>query len=341
MDLFFFFIYGVITSMMMIRTADMAAATYTNGGGHAAAAYTCRSYCGNLSVDYPFGLRAGCGHPGYRDLLFCINDVLMLHVTSGSYRVLDIDYAYQSLTLDEPHMSTCGAIFLGRRGNGFVVEPWRAAYLQPAPDNVFMLLGCSARSPLFQEGFRAGKHLPCRNVSGMGCEDYYGCPAWNDVVGTLQHDHDGSPPVTHPPECCAVAFGTMKAINLSKLDCQGYSSAYSLAPLRLEQGGGGGAEGWSYGIRVKFSTQGGGGDIFCKSCRATGGSCGYEAAAGRGGSYTNACICGTSNSTTNCDSAAADIRSDSSRGTWSIMGTVAGSFLLTFLTHQVYLEYFL
>nr|GLL34058.1 uncharacterized protein LOC109149295 isoform X2 [Ipomoea trifida] len=119
----------------------------TQSHGHA---YSCRSYCGNLTVDYSFALQSRCGHPGYRDLLFCINDVLMLHISSDSYRILDIDYAYQSLALDDPHMSTCGAIVLGRRGNNFVVEPWPATYVQPTSNNVFMLLGCSAESQLFQ-----------------------------------------------------------------------------------------------------------------------------------------------------------------------------------------------
>nr|AFK38649.1 unknown [Lotus japonicus] len=57
-------------------------------------ANSCRTYCGNITVDYPFATQYGCGHPGFRDLLFCINDVLMLHIASGSYRVLEIDYAW-------------------------------------------------------------------------------------------------------------------------------------------------------------------------------------------------------------------------------------------------------
>lgn len=112
--------------------------------------YSCRSYCGNITIDYPFAIQYGCGHPGFRDLLFCINDVLMFHVSSGSYRVLDIDYAYQALTLHDPHMPNCDRIVLGGRGNGFSVEPWRRPYMNPAADNVFMLIGCSAQSPLFQ-----------------------------------------------------------------------------------------------------------------------------------------------------------------------------------------------
>lgn len=252
---------------------------------------TCRSYCGNLTIDHPLALQSGCGHPGFRDLLFCINDVLMFHISSGSYRVLDIDYAYQSVTLHDPHMSTCDTIELGSHGNGFAVEQWRAPFLSPTADNVFMLLGCSAQSPLFQ-GF-PGKHLPCRNVSGMGCEDYYGCPAWRGIgikrVGLVYG--------TGPPECCAMPFEAIKAVNLTKLDCQGYSSAYSLAPLRVD-----GPRQWSYGIRVKYSVQVTS-DSSCKACESTGGSCGYDL-----DGFSELCMCGSWNSTSNCDSSVVQLQ---------------------------------
>ncbi|KAL4290493.1 hypothetical protein GQ457_14G022600 [Hibiscus cannabinus] len=104
----------------------------------------------------------------------------------------------------------------------------------------------------------------------MGCEEYYDCPAWT--------------------MCCAVAFEAIKSINLSKLQCEGYSSAYSVAPLRTD-----GAGGWSYGIRVKYSVQGN--DEFCKACEATGGACGF----GIDG-VKQLCMCGSFNSTTDCDS---------------------------------------
>ncbi|KAK7389088.1 hypothetical protein VNO78_23920 [Psophocarpus tetragonolobus] len=245
---------------------------------------TCRSYCGNITIDYPFALEYGCGHPGFRDLLFCMNNVLMFHISSGSYRVLEIDYAYQAMTLHEPHMSTCENLVLGSRGNGFAVEAWREPYMSPAPDNVFMLIACSPRSPLFQ-GF-PGKHLPCHNVSGMGCEDYYACPAW-DMLG---HKRFGSASFfgSGPPECCAVPYEAIRGINLTKLQCEGYSSAYSVAPLKLD-----GPAGWSYGIRVRYSVQGN--DEFCGACQATGGTCGYSSDAIR-----QLCICPDFNSSSNC-----------------------------------------
>ncbi|KAL6007055.1 hypothetical protein ACLOJK_032551 [Asimina triloba] len=242
---------------------------------------SCRSYCGNLTVDYPFGLRKGCGHSGFSDLLFCINDVLMFHISSGSYRVMDIDYAYRALTLHDRGMSTCDTIERGK-GNGFVLEPWRAPYLEPAPDNVFMLIGCRGDSPLFQ-GFPS-KHLPCRNVSGMGCDDYYSCLGWD-----VRPKRDASYG-TGPPECCSVSFDAIRAINLTKLECESYSSAYSLAPLKLAE-----PSDWTYGIRVNYNVPGD--YAFCRACEATGGMCGHDDVGGG-----DLCLCAGWNSTSNCDS---------------------------------------
>ncbi|XP_068638558.1 uncharacterized protein [Aristolochia californica] len=239
---------------------------------------SCRSYCGNITIDYPFGLQSGCGHGGFRDLLFCVNDVLMFHISSGSYRVMDIDYAFQALTLYDSDMSTCDRIVRGK-GNGFVVEPWRANYLSPTSDNLFMLLGCRAKSPLFQ-GF-PGKHLPCQNVSGMGCDDYLDCPAW-DAWPTNNHAYRSG-----PPKCCGVPFEAIRAINLTHLKCRGYSSAYTVAPTKMK-----GPAQWTYGIRVRYNVAG----DFCLACEAAGGTCGYDGVA-----FQDLCLCDGWNSTTNCD----------------------------------------
>ncbi|XP_047941017.1 uncharacterized protein LOC125188286 [Salvia hispanica] len=277
---------------------------------------TCRSFCGNLTIDYPFAVQPGCGHPGFRDLLFCINDVAMLHITSGSYRVLDIDYAYGSLVLHDPHMSTCDSIVLGRRGNGFAVEPWRAPHLSPSPDNVFMLLGCSSESPLFQ-GF-PGKHMPCRNVSGLGCDEYYNCPAWDIISPRRAGPVYGS----GPPDCCSMPYESVKSVNLSRLDCQGYSSAYSVAPLKVS-----GPGQWAYGIQVRYSVQGS--EVLCRACEATGGSCGYDV-----DKHIDLCMCGSWNSTSTCDSDAGQSEGAAFRRKWSLWVGIAGLFISNYLVES-------
>jgi hypothetical protein len=242
-------------------------------------------------VDYPFGLRPGCGHAGLRDLLFCINGALMLHLPSGSYRVMDVDYAYRGLTLHDPAMSDCLALdrSTAGRGNGFVVELWREPYLVPDPDNVFLLLGCHATSSLFQSF--PDRHLPCRNVSGMGCADYYACPAWDDYNNgsdqRLFEHSDGS-----PLECCAVPWTAIRAVNVTRLECEGYSSAYKLTPVHAA----GGAAGWAYGIRAAWSLP--------EANRGFCGACGHHME-----NHDDLCLCGDWNSTSNCDSSAEAARS--------------------------------
>lgn len=143
----------------------------------------------------------------------------------------------------------------------------------------------------------------------MGCEEYYGCPAW-DLVG---HKRVGSFFGSGPPECCSVDFESIKSVNLSKLGCEGYSSAYNLAPLKVE-----GASGWSYGIRVKYSVEGK--DEFCGACEATGGTCGF----GDDG-VRQLCMCGAVNSTSNCDSV-----SSSSGTARSVVNMFTGMYVSCF-----------
>ncbi|ONK70679.1 uncharacterized protein A4U43_C04F400 [Asparagus officinalis] len=238
----------VLLAVLFVISAKLVVSTNDDDNTIPAVTGTCRSYCGNITIDYPFGLHPGCGHSGFRDLLYCMNGMLMLHIPSGTYRVLDIDYAYASLTLHDSSMSDCYSLSLSSKNStasGFVVEPWRTPYLSPAPDNVFMLLGCHADSPLFQ-GF-PGKHLPCRNISGMGCDEYYQCPAW-EFSNMSPRKADSAYGSVSPPECCSLEFGAIRSINLTHLQCQGYSSAYNLAPLRAR-----GPGEWSYGIRVSYS----------------------------------------------------------------------------------------
>lgn len=114
----------------------------------------------------------------------------------------------------------------------------------------------------------------------MGCAYCYACPAW-----------DGAAEEEVSPRCCGVSFGAIKAINLSRLECEGYSSVYSLAPLGLA-----GASEWSYRIRVGYSVLVEE-EAFCWGCQAAGGTCGHNRVR-----YGNLCCCpGGWNSTSKFD----------------------------------------
>lgn len=96
---------------------------------------------------------------------------------------------------------------------------------------------------------------------------------------------------SNPPECCAVEPAAVRSINISHLQCEGYSSAYNVAPLHPP-----GPGAWTYGLRLSFSLPENN-EGFCGSCRSTGGVCGYDQV-----THDDVCICGDYNSTSNCDS---------------------------------------
>uniref|UniRef100_A0A0D6R9S0 Wall-associated receptor kinase galacturonan-binding domain-containing protein n=1 Tax=Araucaria cunninghamii TaxID=56994 RepID=A0A0D6R9S0_ARACU len=256
----------------------MAVVVMTMSRGEAAR--PCRTFCGNVTVDYPFGVEEGCGHPEYRDLLFCINNVMMMSLASGSYQVLNIDYGFHLLNVFDPKMSTCHSM----HGNseGFVVEQTRSRYLQPTVDNAFLLLGCSKTSPLF-EGF-PDRHLPCQNVSGMGCDAFYECPAW---AGLGQQSKRRK-----PPPCCAIPYTAIGPLNLTELHCYSYSSAYASAPLHNQK-----PADWSYGVQLSFQMPSD--SDFCRRCKASTGVCGYAVDAPNANDQI--CLCDGWNSTSTCD----------------------------------------
>jgi len=125
----------------------------------------------------------------------------------------------------------------------------------------------------------------------MGCDEYYQCPAWGFSKFSPRKSDSAYGSVS-PPDCCSLEFGAIRSINLTHLQCEGYSSAYSLAPLRAR-----GPGAWSYGIRVSYSLPA---DHHgeCRACEATGGMCGYDLQ-----TSSELCICpGGLNTTSTCDS---------------------------------------
>lgn len=263
-----------MTTALMAATAVALLWTFSE-----AAAAPCRTFCGNITVDYPFGVQEGCGHPEFRELVYCINNVMMFHVASGSYQVTGIDYAFRQLSLFDPRMSTCASM---HRSPGFVLEESRSGYLQPTPDNTLLLLGCSNTSSLFQ-GFPY-KHLPCRNET-FGCEAFYDCPSWAGLGHRTKSQK--------PPPCCAVPFASVGDLNLTHLHCYSYSSSYSSAPVKKQDPGS-----WSYGVQLSFQLPAD--SDFCSPCEASRGVCGYSV--GGSSNHTQICLCDGWNSTTTCDS---------------------------------------
>ncbi|KAI4335051.1 hypothetical protein L6164_013734 [Bauhinia variegata] len=209
----------------------------------------CKTFCGNIPINYPFGLDDGCGAPQFRHMLNCSID-LFFQTPSGAYKVQSIDYDKNSMIIYDPSMSTCSIL---QPHHDFLMTDIQSAIIPPSQDTVFALLNCSIDSPVLNHY----KYL-CFNFSGHGCDQLYGsCNAFR--IFHLQTN--SSPP------CCFTSYNTVKFISMNILDCTHYTTVFNTDKLQ-----GVGPLDWVYGIKLRFSVP----DTGCESCRKSGGTCGFD-----------------------------------------------------------------
>ncbi|CAK9142418.1 unnamed protein product [Ilex paraguariensis] len=235
---------------------------------------SCFDSCGSVRLKFPFGSGFGCGHPDFSRYMKCSSGTLQFSTGSGIYSISSIDYTTNTLILTDPFMSTCSSMqnsgsFSLDRGSPFSIEA----------NNLFVLLGCSTTSPVFDPN----EDL-CDTGSGSRvCRGLYSCKG---VTGI------GLGPNAPTSTCCVydppIALGSDYGLDLPKLQCSSYTSIYGF----------GGDEGdpmkWQFGISLKYN------DTYisegCRNCEDSGGLCGFS-----GLDESFACICHNGlNTTTNC-----------------------------------------
>ena len=144
--------------------------------------------------------------------------------------------------------------------------------------NIFVLLGCSTTSPVFDPS----EDL-CDTGSGSRvCSGLYSCKG---VTGI------GLPQNAPTSTCCVydslMGVGSGYSLDLPKLQCSSYTSIY-------EFGDEGDPMKWKFGISLQYN------DSYytpaCKNCETSGGLCGF---AGLDQSFSCLCRDGV-NTTTNC-----------------------------------------
>ncbi|XP_031112345.1 uncharacterized protein LOC116016290 [Ipomoea triloba] len=235
-----------------------------------AAAITCRNFCNNILIKYPFGIDDGCGAPQYRHMLNCSSTDLFFLTPSGSYKVQSIDYDHSSMLIFDPAMSTCSIL---QPHHDFLMTDLQSAIIPPSPDTVFALLNCSVDSPVLNRY----KNL-CFNFSAHSCDELYGACTSFKLFHLLSN--------TTPP-CCFTGYDTLKYMSMNILDCTHYTSVYNTDDLK-----GVGPLDWLYGIKLSFSVP----DTGCERCTNSGGTCGFDVE-----TQGTSCICSTTtNSTREC-----------------------------------------
>uniref|UniRef100_A0A0C9RQG5 TSA: Wollemia nobilis Ref_Wollemi_Transcript_25208_1404 transcribed RNA sequence n=1 Tax=Wollemia nobilis TaxID=56998 RepID=A0A0C9RQG5_9CONI len=235
----------------------------------------CRDVCGNLQVKYPFGTGPGCGDPKFQSYVRCVNQKLMLTTHTGSYRITSVDYDNHVILIADPLMSTCNAM----QNSGSFGLDWSAPF--KLKNDVFVLLGCSSSSSLFN-----AHNSVCDTGSAHICSSLYSCPG---VTGL------GLPPNSPISSCCVyspINLGPADDLNLPKLQCSSYTSVYNFGddPTNPRR--------WKYGIALLygFSMNNNYFTTACNDCQQSAGVCGYT-----GMARSFVCVCKNGvNTTANC-----------------------------------------
>ncbi|KAH7513572.1 uncharacterized protein LOC107433371 [Ziziphus jujuba] len=233
----------------------------------------CRNSCGNIAINYPFGMDDGCGAPQFRHMLNCssTNDLFFL-TPSGSYKVQSIDYNKKTMVVYDPAMSTCSIL---QPHHDFIMTDIQSAIIPPTSDTVFALLNCSIDSPVLNHYSNL-----CFNFSGHSCDELYSaCNAFR-VFHFLTN--------TTPP-CCFTSYDTIKFMSMNILDCTHYTTVLNTDSLK-----GIGPLDWVYGIKLSYTLP----ETGCERCAQSGGTCGFDTE-----TEGMRCLCSTSsNSTRQCGS---------------------------------------
>nr|ACU20507.1 unknown [Glycine max] len=175
----------------------------------------CKTTCGSIPINYPFGLEDGCGAPQFRHMLNCSTD-LFFQTPSGSYKVQSIDYDKKTMVIYDPSLSTCSIL---QPHHDFQMTDVQSAIIPPSQDTVFVLLNCSIDSPVLNHY----KYL-CFNFAGHTCDELYGsCNAFR-VFHLLTNS---SPP------CCFTSYSTVKFMSMNILDCTHYTSMFNTDNLKV------------------------------------------------------------------------------------------------------------
>ncbi|KAF4396310.1 hypothetical protein G4B88_019110 [Cannabis sativa] len=234
---------------------------------------TCHDTCGTVPVKYPFGTEFGCGHPDFARYVKCNGGTLQLTTGAGSYTISSIDYPSNTIIVTDPLMSNCTSM---QNSGSFSLD--RASPFTIADENIFVLLGCSTTSPVFDpdqdlcdtgSGYRVCRGMySCKGVAGIGL------------------------PTNSPASTCCVydspmGFGSGYELDLPKLQCSSYTSIY-------EFGDEGDPMKWRFGVLLEYN------DSYyssgCRDCEESQGFCGFS-----GLDQSFACICPNGmNTTVNC-----------------------------------------
>ncbi|KAK4752610.1 hypothetical protein SAY87_021408 [Trapa incisa] len=237
----------------------------------------CRTACGSIPINYPFGIDDGCGSPYYRHLLLCRESgTLELWTPSGRYPVRNISYSDPHIILTDPFMWNCQDMDDFRPTRAFSLDT--SVRLSLSPQNEYLFFNCSDSDvivepkPIFCERFPDKCDSSCDSAS-------YLCRHLPECASALRES-----------SCCAYYPKVTESLRMMLKHCSSYTSVYwrNLGMSQYDQVA-------EYGIRVDF-------DIpvttLCLQCQEPlkgGGTCGFDTQ-----TENFLCLCDEKNVTSYC-----------------------------------------
>lgn len=238
----------------------------------------CRTSCGNIPINYPFGIDDGCGSPYYRHILVCSEPGnLELRTPSGRYPVVNISYSDPHILVTDPFMWKCqdGANF--RPTRPFSLDT--STHFSLSPQNEYLFFNCSEDDVIIQPKPIFCEHFPERCDSSCDSASYL-CRHLPQCPNVLSH---GS--------CCSYYPKATESLRLMLKYCATFTSVYWKnigEPQPYDQVP-------EYGIRVDFDIPVTTRCLQCQDTLKGGGTCGFD-------THTQSflCLCEKGNITTYC-----------------------------------------
>ncbi|KAG6641738.1 uncharacterized protein LOC122275205 [Carya illinoinensis] len=260
---FFFLIIQLILPFLSLATAQ---------------ASLCRTSCGNIPINYPFGIDDGCGSPYYRHMLVCSDaGILELRTPSGRYPVRNVSYSHTHILVTDPFMWNCldGDNF--RPTRPFSLDT--STHFSLSPQNEYLFFNCSEEDVIIQPKPRFCDHFPDR------------CDSSCDSASHLCRLLPDCPSALSGSSCCSYYPKATESLRLMLTFCASYTSVYWKnigEPQPYDQVA-------EYGIRVDFDIPVTTRCLQCQDTLKGGGTCGFDTR-----KQNFLCLCEEGNVTTYC-----------------------------------------
>lgn len=240
----------------------------------------CRTSCGEIPINYPFGIDDGCGSPYYRHILVCSNSgELVLRTPSGQYPIKNVSYSDPHILVTDPFMWKCQDGENFRPTRPFSLDT--STHFTLSTQNDYLFFNCSQNDvimepkPIFCERFPEQCDSTCDSSS-------YLCRHLPECGSTLRGTSS----------CCSYYPKATESLRLMLKYCTTYTSIYwknlGVTPPYNQIP--------EYGIRVDFDIPVTTRCLQCQDTTKGAGICGFDTE-----TQNFLCLCKKGNVTTYCN----------------------------------------